>query len=151
MPHAFITKGVYVAETDEQAYEEAAPHLPNAYTYGEDYALEKFGIPAIGTKSLTQSERQDPRRVRGAEMMDGRASGIDFWLEHDLAIVGSPETVIRKLEESQNAIGFDVFGGRFRWGAVPDDKVMNSLRLFGEKVIPAFADVPQADSLVATD
>ena len=140
MPHAFITRGVYVAETDEQAYEEAAPHLPNAYTWGEDYALEKFGIPALGTKSLIESEKT-PQRLRGAQTMDAMGSNIDYWIENDLALVGSPETVIRKLEESQSAIGFDVFGGRFRWGAISDDKVMNSLRLFGEKVIPAFTNV----------
>ena len=151
MPHVFITKGVYVAETDEQAYEEVTPHLPNAYTYGEDYALEKFGIPPIGTKSLTQSELQDARRLRSAQQMDWRASDIDYWLEHGLAFVGSSETVIRKLEESQKAIGFDVFGGRFRWGAISDDKVMNSLRLFGEKVIPAFTAVAVPEPLLTTN
>ena len=44
MPRIFLTRGVYVAETDEQAIEEEAPYLVQAYTWGED-RLEnaKFG------------------------------------------------------------------------------------------------------------
>ena len=40
------------------------------------------------------------------------------------------------------ATGFDVLGARFRFGPMPDEMVMNSIRLFGEKVIPVFAESP---------
>ena len=151
MPHSFLSRAVYVADTDKQAYEDAAPHLPNAYTYEEDYAFENFGIPYIGGASVSETEVQDSGCLRGTQMFAGMSTGIDFWLEHNVAYVGSPETVIRQLKQAQETIGFDVLGGRFRWGAISDDKVINSLRLFGEKVIPAFADVPTAGRLAATD
>ena len=36
LPHVFLTRAVYVAETDEQAREEIAPYIVQAYTYGDD-------------------------------------------------------------------------------------------------------------------
>ena len=75
-------------------------------------------------------------------MFRGMRTGIDFWLENNLAYVGSPETVIQRVKAAQKLTGFDVFGARFRFGAMSDEMVMNSIRLFGEKVIPAFAEVP---------
>ena len=140
-PPAFLTRSVYVAETDEQAYEEVAPYLPEAYSWGEN----KFSIAQIGTRKFANKEEADePNRKMGREMFTGMRTGIDFWLKHNLAYVGSPETVIRKIEETQKSIGYDVFGGRFKFGPIPDHLVERSLRLFGEKVIPAFTDVPAA-------
>ena len=74
-------------------------------------------------------------------MIRGMRGRIDFWLEHNLAYVGSPETVIRCIEETRKNMDYNVFGGRFRFGPIPDHLVENALRLFGEKLIPAFADV----------
>ena len=74
-------------------------------------------------------------------MMRGMRTGIDFCLENNLAYVGSPETIIQRIREVQKLTSCDVFGARFRFGAMPDEMVMNSIRLFGEKVIPAFAEV----------
>ena len=68
-------------------------------------------------------------------------SGIDFWLENNLAYVGSPETVIQRIREAQKVTGLNVFGARFRFGAMSDEKVMNSISLFGKKVIPAFSEL----------
>ena len=138
-PPAFLTRSVYVADTDEQAYEEAAPYLPQAYSWGEG----KFSnTQRIGTEDL--KTEQHATRLKTREMIQGTRSGIDFWIENNLAYVGSPETVIQRIKETQKSMGYDVFGGRFRYGPMPDHLVENSLRLFGEKVIPAFADVPAA-------
>ena len=135
-PPSLLTRSVYVAETDEQAYEEAAPYLPNAYAWGE----EKFhDLARLGADD--PDSEPHPTRVKTREMIRGMRGGIDFWLEHNLAYVGSPETVIRRIEETRKTMGYNVFGGRFRFGPIPDHLVENSLRLFGEKVIPAFADV----------
>ena len=140
-PPSFLTRSVYVAETDEQAYEEAANYLPLAYSWGQD----KFPIGKLGTRESANKEDVDlPIRRLGREMMTGMGTGIDFWLEHNLAYVGSPETVTRKIEETYKSIGYDVFGGRFKFGPIPDHFLEKSLRLFGEKVIPQFTDVPAA-------
>ena len=71
-------------------------------------------------------------------MFNGMRSGIDFWLKHNLAYIGSPDTVIRKIAETQKSMGYDVFGGRFKFGPIPNHLVEKSLRLFGKHVIPHF-------------
>ena len=140
-PPALLTRAVYVAETDEQAYEEAAPYLPQAYSWGE----EKFpNLARLGFEDL--KDERHATRLKTREMIAGMGSGVDFWLEHNLAYVGSPETVIQRIEETHKTMGYDVFGGRFRFGAIPDHLLENSLRLFGEKVMPAFADAPVASA-----
>ena len=137
MPLTYLARSAYVAETDEQAYEEIAPYLPQAYAWGENkYA----SIPNLGDYKA-ESTKEDQR---GQEMFAGTKTGIDFWLENGLAYVGSPETVIQRIREAQRVTGFDVLGARFRFGAMSDKMVTNAIRLFGEKVIPAFAEVPVA-------
>ena len=135
MPPSFITRAVYVAETDEQAREEAAPYLVQNYTWGED-RLEQTRLGGQFRHNLTRKDRPG---LGAADFFHGTTTGIDFWLKDGFAHVGSPETVIRRLKAQQELIGFDLFGGSFRFGPMPDELVEKSLRLFGEKVIPAFS------------
>ena len=66
------------------------------------------------------------------------AKSYDFWIDNGLAIVGSPDTVIRLLEEQQKKVGYDVFCTQHQIGDMPREQVLNSMRLFGQKVLPAF-------------
>ena len=134
MPRTYLTRSAYVAETDEQAYKEIAPYLPQAYDWGDN----KYDwMPKLGYFETETKENQ-----KGQGMYKGTRSGVDFWLENGLAYVGSPETVIQRIKEAQKVTGFDILGARFSFGAMSDEMVMKSIRLFGEKVIPAFAEVP---------
>jgi len=135
MPRSFLTRSVYVAETDEQAYQEVGPYLPQAYSWGEG----KYPVGQIGAKdTYIPVENEAPDKQVGFKMHHGMRSHIDFWLENNLAYVGSPATVVRKIRESQRLIGYSVFGGRFRFGPMPSHLVEKSLSLFGTKVIPQF-------------
>ena len=133
-PPSFIARSVYVAETDEQAYEEAAIYLPQSYTWGD----QKFPNKRLGEEKDLENTEAASRRM---ELRQGQRSGLDYWIENEIADVGSPETVIRSIEKSQKLVGYDVFGGTFRHGPMPEDLVMKNLKLFGEKVMPAFTDV----------
>ena len=82
------------------------------------------------------SERPDDK-ARG-ETMRMAAQSYEFNLESGLAIVGSPETVIHKLEEGQKRIGYDIFCTNHEIGRMPKQMVRNSIELFGKEVIPAF-------------
>jgi len=53
------------------------------------------------------SERPDDK-ARG-ETMRLAAQSYEFNLENGLAIVGSPETGIRKIEDGKQRIGYDIF------------------------------------------
>ena len=130
MPLNYMFRAVYVAETDEQAYEEVAPYLHKSYSWGQ----EKY--PWMENLGNFKREKGQP----SGYMFRGSKTGIDFWLDNNIAYVGSPETVIQRIRDSQKLVGYNVFGARFRFGAMSDEKVLNSLRLFGEEVIPAFSE-----------
>ena len=121
---------MYVAESDEQAYQEVAEYLPQSYSWGES----KFPIEKIGDHDVVTRGERDPKQKMFARLRHH----IDGWLEQNIAYVGSPEPVIAKIQASHARLDYDVFGGRFRFGPMPDTMVEKSIELFGKKVIPAF-------------
>ena len=131
MPRLLLMRHVYVAETDEQAREEAAPYLVQSYTYGENRTRSSRVGDARGEST--------PDRERKFQMFKDFSTGIDYWLDNGFAIVGSPETVIRNLEKQQQLAGFQTFSATFRFGGLPNKLVEKSIRLFGQEVIPAFS------------
>ena len=53
--------------------------------------------------------------------------------------MGSPDTVIRQIEEQRQRTGYDIFCARHRIGHLAPALAQKSMRLFAEQVIPAFA------------
>ena len=101
----------YVADTDEQAREELWP----------DYKRMRDRIGA----------------ERGWPPM-GRAE-FDREAEHGALYVGSPETVARKIAATVKALGVARFDMKYSAGALPHEKMMRSIELYGRKVDPAGA------------
>jgi alkanesulfonate monooxygenase SsuD/methylene tetrahydromethanopterin reductase-like flavin-dependent oxidoreductase (luciferase family) len=62
----------------------------------------------------------------------------DFWIDEGLAFVGSPATVTRMLREQQARMGYTIFCAHHQITTMPSELALQSLRLFGEAVIPAF-------------
>jgi alkanesulfonate monooxygenase SsuD/methylene tetrahydromethanopterin reductase-like flavin-dependent oxidoreductase (luciferase family) len=56
-----------------------------------------------------------------------------------LAMVGSPETVIREIEARRQRLGYDMLCTNHQLGRMPRELVSTSIELFGREVIPAFA------------
>lgn len=141
MPRIFLQRQVHVAETDEKAHEEARQYLAaregGAVPVGGG-PLEKTRI-GWGTHARgmgRDSERPDDK-ARG-ETIAKSARSYEFSIENGLAIIGSPATVIKKLEEGKKLIGYDIFCANHEIGRMPPAMVRNSIRLMGKEVIPAF-------------
>jgi alkanesulfonate monooxygenase SsuD/methylene tetrahydromethanopterin reductase-like flavin-dependent oxidoreductase (luciferase family) len=60
------------------------------------------------------------RSARARGTPEQRAS-YDWWIDNGLALVGSPETVRKKLEEHQKLIGYDVFCANHCIGTMPSE------------------------------
>jgi probable LLM family oxidoreductase len=103
----------YVADTDEQAREELFPH-------------HKKMRDRIG------AERGWPPAER-AEFDREAASGSLY--------VGAPETVAKKIAGVAKALGLSRFDMKYSSGTLPHDKLMRSITLYGEKVIPLVRDM----------
>lgn len=103
----------YVADTDEQAREELWP----------DYKAMRDRIGA---------ERGWPPMNRAE---------FDAEADHGSLYVGSPETVARKIAATVKALGVQRFQMKYSAGALPHDKLMRAIQLYGERVIPLVRDM----------
>jgi len=83
----------------------------------------------------TGGERTPDIDERGRVFQE-MAKSYDFWIDNGLALVGSPDTVLRQLEAQRERIGHDVFCAQHQIGELPKDQVWKSMQLFGEKVMP---------------
>jgi alkanesulfonate monooxygenase SsuD/methylene tetrahydromethanopterin reductase-like flavin-dependent oxidoreductase (luciferase family) len=134
MPRVFLQRTVHVAETDEKAHEEASQYVGAARDRrvgGGPIAQTRVGWGSNPRGMGSDSERPDDA-ARGVTMEQAQTS-YEFNIENGLAVVGSPDTVIRKLREGQEQIGYDLFCTSFIGPLAP-----NAIDLWGREVIPAF-------------
>ena len=144
MPKTFLTRHVHVAETDEKAREQAEPHLataafPSAVPAGkgQDYiGSTRVGYGPFGMRG---EDPGTPERAELRRTFRERAQSYDFWIDNGIALVGSPETVAKRLQEQHDLIGHDIFCARHLFGYIDPEHAKQSIRLFAEEVMPAFS------------
>jgi alkanesulfonate monooxygenase SsuD/methylene tetrahydromethanopterin reductase-like flavin-dependent oxidoreductase (luciferase family) len=125
---------VYVDESDNKAIEVAKFRASRAY--------EGFLAPAKPGETFEQRAKAHAQRFigrgeGGAAVLMANLFNPDFIMEHELVFIGSPETVTRKLRAAAEAGVFNCFMGEFNFSDLPEKDLMRSIRLFGEKVMPA--------------
>src|SRR5581483_2891673 len=128
---------VYVDETDEKALEIASFRASRAY--------EGFLKPAQPGETFEVRAREHAkmfvgRGEPGASEIMQHLFDADYLLKHDLVFIGSAETVAAKLRAAAEAGLFNVFMGEFNFADLPEADLMRSIRLFGQKVMPALRD-----------
>jgi probable LLM family oxidoreductase len=103
----------YVADSDAQAREELWPH------------------------------HRDMRNRIGAERGWPPATRTSFDQEADQGslYVGAPETVARRIATTVKTLGLARFDMKYSAGTLPHPKLMRSIALYGEKVIPLVRDM----------
>ena len=69
-----------------------------------------------------------------------RAS-FDQEVEHGSMYVGAPETVARRIAAAAKALGIARFDMKYSQGTLAHEKLMRSITLYGEKVIPLVRDM----------
>jgi alkanesulfonate monooxygenase SsuD/methylene tetrahydromethanopterin reductase-like flavin-dependent oxidoreductase (luciferase family) len=140
MPQMMVARHVHVAETDAQARAEAEPFLLHGFFAGKR-AREIIAQTRIGWGADprgTGGER-NPDIVERGRVFQELTKSYAFWVDNGIALVGSPDTVCRKLEEQRRRVGYDVFCAQHQISDMPKELMLKSLKLFGQKVIPAFA------------
>lgn len=125
MPHQMLVRHVHVAPTDEQARAEAEPSLVRGMRGGS------------GTRRL-QPEEQTPDMIEHVRVYEETVGSYDFWIDNGLALVGSPEKVIRLIREQQARAGYDILCTQHSLLGLPAELADSSMQLFGQEVIPAF-------------
>jgi alkanesulfonate monooxygenase SsuD/methylene tetrahydromethanopterin reductase-like flavin-dependent oxidoreductase (luciferase family) len=123
---------VHCAETNDKARENG----------GHDSALwyMKYAFQILAARGREAQKIGPYEEFRKAhpiigKIVDGSVTFEELDAE-DMVIVGDPDRCVRKLERYRKA-GIDRVLCLMQAGSIPHPAVMQSLRLFGEKVIPA--------------
>jgi alkanesulfonate monooxygenase SsuD/methylene tetrahydromethanopterin reductase-like flavin-dependent oxidoreductase (luciferase family) len=130
MPRTFLMRAVHVAETDEIARQEAEQPLLQS----RPLTRERIARTRVGFKG----NEDTPTSRELGRVFQGMTTSYDFWIDNGLALVGSPETVTRKLREQHQLIGYDIFCANHRFGPLPPEQCLKSMKLFAKEVMPAF-------------
>lgn len=104
----------YVAATDEQAKEEFFP----AYKQMRDRIGAERGWPPMGREEF------------------------DLEVATGSLYLGSPETVARKIAATAKGLGIARFQLKYSAGPLAHERLMECIRLYGEKVIPLVREMP---------
>jgi alkanesulfonate monooxygenase SsuD/methylene tetrahydromethanopterin reductase-like flavin-dependent oxidoreductase (luciferase family) len=126
---------IYVADSDEQAVEEAAPHL--AYFQGNLAAgfvgAGKVWMPPgyIDAPPLVQF-LAELRAMAGAP----RASDPKEAVWRRTPLVGSPDTVRERLLAYVKELGIGTVLGLLQFGSLPADLTAKSMQLYATEVVP---------------
>jgi alkanesulfonate monooxygenase SsuD/methylene tetrahydromethanopterin reductase-like flavin-dependent oxidoreductase (luciferase family) len=119
---------VYVADSDADAHALAYPYLLQYWELSERYA--QFTRTGKLLDSYDFWRRQAPVLHR---------MSFDEIVETDMVLLGSPQTVadaILRLAGQLELMGLAMIFKLGALGAMPYDKVVRSMTLFGEKVMP---------------
>ena len=134
MPKLMLVRHVHVAETDDLARAEAEP-----------YMLEGLiGLDGVKRAKSLMAQEATPAMLETARVYLKTAESYDFWIDEGLGFVGSPETVARQISEQQTRVGYDILLTQHNIGNMPHALAHKSVRLFGEKVLPAFGTSERA-------
>jgi alkanesulfonate monooxygenase SsuD/methylene tetrahydromethanopterin reductase-like flavin-dependent oxidoreductase (luciferase family) len=108
-------RDAWVATTRAEADAVYGPHVMAAYRYYWEHRLAEFRSMSADTPFTLEN------------------------LAPDRLILGDPETCVREFQRWQKATGATTFLLRLRHahsGGPPHDRIMEAIKLFGERVIP---------------
>jgi alkanesulfonate monooxygenase SsuD/methylene tetrahydromethanopterin reductase-like flavin-dependent oxidoreductase (luciferase family) len=126
---------VYVADTDEQARNEAAAHIETMFNKLLRMPFEMMFPPGYLSASSLKNMRTHKRSVTGQEHT------VDTMMEQGIVIFGSPETVRRKLTDSHRMLGFQNLLVLLQFGTLPRDLTERNIRRFAAEVLPALHEL----------
>jgi alkanesulfonate monooxygenase SsuD/methylene tetrahydromethanopterin reductase-like flavin-dependent oxidoreductase (luciferase family) len=111
--------------------EKAKPHFEYCFT-------KVFGTRAdggVGYQRLADNHLK--RGNPGGAEIALHSIDVEYLTARKLAFVGSPETVVQQIKAAAEEGVFNTVLGEFNFGAMAEDDVMRSIKLFGSEVIPA--------------
>lgn len=132
-PNIAYSVPIYVDETDDKALDIAADRAARAY---EGFLDDPLPGETFEDRVKKHAAKFVDRGEAGAASIMANIFNRDFLLEHDLVFVGSAKTVTEKLHNAAATGLFNTFLGEFNFADLPEEDLMRSIRMFGEKVMP---------------
>jgi alkanesulfonate monooxygenase SsuD/methylene tetrahydromethanopterin reductase-like flavin-dependent oxidoreductase (luciferase family) len=125
----------YVAPTDEQAMEEAREAIEFLFNKTLKMPVGMFFPPGYTSVESMQ------RVVAGKQSIMGAGRNVENLNKQGVIIVGSPETVRRRILDAHRELGFSTFMTLLQFGSLDAKKTENNIRLFASEVLPALQEV----------
>ena len=126
---AIMVRDVYVADTDEQAWKEAAPQITRFWQLATDNVWRGDSISTDDLPKFTERFVYFPGGLT--------VKRLDEW---GTSLIGSPETVIKKARPMIETARPDCLVGMFSFGGLSHDQVTHSIELFATKVMPMLSE-----------
>ena len=123
---AIMVRDIYVADTDEQAWNEATPQITRFWQLATDNVWRG---DSVSTDDLPKFTERFPYFPGGLTV-----KRLDEW---GTSLIGSPDTVIKKARVMIETARPDSLVGMFSFGGLKHEQVMHSIDLFATKVMPA--------------
>jgi alkanesulfonate monooxygenase SsuD/methylene tetrahydromethanopterin reductase-like flavin-dependent oxidoreductase (luciferase family) len=122
---------VYVAETDEQAINEARPHIEMLFNVLLPKASELMFFPPgyMSPQSLQHILKHKKANSGGVT--------IESLIERGIIVVGSPDTVRKQIMDYHYHMGFQELVTMLTFGTMPAHLSEKNIRLFAKEVMPA--------------
>jgi alkanesulfonate monooxygenase SsuD/methylene tetrahydromethanopterin reductase-like flavin-dependent oxidoreductase (luciferase family) len=128
----------WVARTDAEARKtlgESEDYFYSVLSRPSNHANE---LVVSGTRYYQSDAARNRRLERRAKVMD---LTIDDRIEQGTVLCGSPDTVVRQIQQVVKALDIGTIQVNFKIGAVPNDAVEESMRLFSQEVLPHVRDL----------
>ena len=122
---------VYVGESDEEAYAEAAPHIEALFNHFFHIPLEYLFPPGYTSINSFQAMMEFRKGLATSKQT------LSDLMTRGNCIVGSPKTVASRIRELHERTGFRLMVPMIQFGTLPDDLVRKSTKLFASEVAPA--------------
>ena len=121
---------IYVADTDQKAIDEARPHIEafaNKFLRNPPEMLLPPGYTSIASL----------KNVRKHKSSIVKRQSIETLMENEVVIVGSPDTVRRKLLDCQRTIALGNLLALCQFATLPPDLTQANMERFAAEVMPA--------------
>lgn len=128
-----VAREIYVADSDEQAWAEAAPEITRFWQLATDNVWSHEPITPDDLPRFTSRFAYFPGGLT--------LERLDEW---GTSLIGSPETVARKARAMMETARPDSLLGLFAFGGLSHAQVVHSIELFARHVMPALTVEPVA-------
>ena len=122
---AIMVRDVYVADSDEQAWAEAAPQIARFWQLATDNVWRGDSVSTDDLPKFTERFSYFPGGLN--------VKRLDEW---GTSLIGSPDTVIKKARAMIATAKPDSLVGMFSFGGLSHEHVMRSIELFASKGMP---------------
>lgn len=120
---------IYVAKTDEIAVNEAREHMEFFFNKLLRMPTEFFFPPGYLTRQSMKAVMESKKGLTSVKT-------IENLMDNGSILVGSPKTIVEKLQQFHTDTGFGNLVGIFQFGTLPHEQTIKNLQLFSAEVMP---------------